>query len=200
MQELTKLSNFPNFSDQQLYDLDKAITEQIFQENGFSTSIPITFEETMAMRDLVLAQNDDYIPLFTHWKEEGKINDEQFQFLLLINSIFNNETEADAISTELFGIQQSVSNSTTLTLDQKALVYNACSIGASSVLYWYSAYTNDKNPWNQTKESNSGWIKRALLDLIGLTVGFLVGFEYGGWIGGAVLGVITAVACSSEPK
>ena len=55
MQELTKLSNFPNFSDQQLYDLDKAITEQIFQVNGFSTSIPITFEETMAMRDLVLA-------------------------------------------------------------------------------------------------------------------------------------------------
>ena len=200
MQELSKLSNFPNYSDEQLYDLDKNITEQVFQENGFDTTIQVSFEEAIAMRDLVLAQNDNYIPLFTNWKEDGKINEEQFQYLMLINSIFNNETDAGAISTELFAIQQSVSNSTTLSIDQKALIYNACSIGASSVLYWYSAYTNEENPWYQTKESNNGWIKRALLDLVGLTVGFLVGFEYGGLLGGSLLGGFTAVMCSAEHK
>jgi len=201
MQELTQLGNFPNYSDQEVYDTGKTVVETYYQQNNLGDPQVLPFSDYQDQVNSVLNQGEDMANFFTSLKNEGKINQEQLDFLLNINSHYLNADNPNSLADNLFQIEQDVAASTTLDFNQKALVYGTAVIGRNSGNYWYAAYNNPNNPWYDTPAAaeKPKWWVRGLRDLAGFTAGFLVGslLSGGNPIVGAAAGTVTGGGSSA---
>ena len=202
MQALTQLGEFPNLSNIETYNTARQLIENYYLENNLGNSQIIPFDEYQENVDIIL-NIDDVETYLISLEAEGKINAEQLQFLIQINSFYQNATDPNVLANHLFDIQQSVSNSATLDLGQKALVYGAAVIGSNSGYYWFSAYNDPNDPWYPSESSDPGkkkpkWWERGLRDLLGFIAGYYTLF----WMTndpttGAKSGTAVAAGCSA---
>ena len=178
MQALTQLGDFPNLSNIEIYSTAKQYFENYYLENNLGDAQIFPFEEYQEYVDVIL-DIDDFEAYLIACESEGKINAEQLQYLIQINSFYQNATDPNVLADHLFDIQQSVSNSETLDLGQKALVYGTAIIGSNSGYYWYSAYNDPANPWypsgaTDPEKKKLKWWQRGLRDLAGFLTGYFV--------------------------
>jgi|SaaInl3SG_22_DNA_1037383.scaffolds.fasta_scaffold11541_3 hypothetical protein len=202
MQALTQLGEFPNLSNLEIYSTAKEHVDSYYLENNLGEPQVIAFGEYQEHVDIILNITNVETYLIS-LEAEGKINTEQLQYLIQINSCYQNATDPNVLSNQLFDIQQNVSNSETLDIGQKALVYGASIIGANSGYYWFSAYNDPADPWypNESadpKKKKPKWWERGLRDLLGFVVGFYVMF---GMTGdpkvGTASGTVVGGGCSA---
>lgn len=201
MQELTQLGSFPNFSNQDVYDVGQLAIETYYQQNYSGSIEMLSYGDYLTQVNNVLAQGEDMSSFFTALKNDDKINQEQLDFLLDINTLFQNANNANLLADSLFQIEQNVAASSGLNFNQQALIYGTAVIGRNSVNYWYSGYNNPNDPWEATipAANKLKWWERGLRDLAGFTVGFLAGFLLSGGnpIVGGVGGTLVGTGCSA---
>jgi hypothetical protein len=201
LQELTQLGNFPNFSDQEVYDVGKLAIETYYQQNNLGDPQMLPFVDYLLHVNNVLSQGENMSSLFTALKNEDKINQQQLDFLLDINTLFQNADNPNSLADSLFQIEQNIAQFSGLNFNQQALVYGTAVIGRNSANYWYSAYNNPNDPWEGTVPPTAKvkWWQRGLRDLAGFTVGFLAGslLSGGNPLVGAAGGTLVGTACSA---
>lgn len=201
MQELTQLGSFPDFTDQEVYDTGETAVETYYQQNNLGDPQVLPFNDYQTEVNNVLNQGEDMSNLFNSFKNDGKINQEQLDFLLNINSLYLNSDNPNSLADNLFQIEQNIAASSTLDFNQKALVYGTAVVGRNSGSYWYAAYYNPNDPWEATvpPDDKPKWWVRGLRDLAGFTAGFIVGslLSGGNPVVGAAAGTVTGGGSSA---
>lgn len=204
LQDITQLSNFPNFTDLETYNVAKRDVELYYSINDLGNPNILSFQECQGCVDRVIAQGYDMTIFFTELEANGEINQIQLNYLLMINDLFINANDPNKLADNLFEITQEVSSTDNLTFNEKSLIYGTAIVGFNSGYYWSSAYSDPENPWNNTvvnslKAPEPKWWQRGLRDTAGYVAGWQAGYySSGGDLDAAnACGIATAAACSA---
>jgi hypothetical protein len=207
LQDITQLSNFPNFTDLETYNVAKRDVELYYSNNDLGNPQILSFDACQGCVDRVIAQGYDMTNLYTELEANGDINQIQLNYLLMINDLLLNANDPNRLADNMFQITQELIATDSLTLNEKNLIYGTAIIGFNSGYYWYSAYSTPSNPWNvltnnTIKAEEPKWWERAARDCAGFVLGWNVGYETsGGNVQAAVAcATTTAAACSAAKK
>lgn len=201
MQKITQLTSFPEYSEQVVYDTAKSSVENYYSQNNLGDPQILPFDDYEEQVSNIVSQGEDMADFFNSLKDDEKINQEQLEFLLSINSFFIDSDNPNSLADQLFELEQEVATTANLDFNQKALVYGTSIIGRNSAGYWYSAYNNPEDPWYDTPATadKPKWWVRGLRDLAGFTAGYIVGslISGGNPVVGAAAGTVTGAGASA---
>ena len=122
LQVITGLNNFPDYTDLEVYNTAKTEVELYYTDNNLGDPAVLSFSEYQNQVNTVMAQGEDMSDYFTSLKDEGKINQEQLNFLLNINSLVVESDDSNKLCNNLFSLQQEINLSSPL-FEKKLLVY-----------------------------------------------------------------------------
>lgn len=104
LQNITQLSNFPNFTDLETYNVAKRDVELYYLSNGLGNANILSFQECQSCVDRVIAQGYDMSNLYIQMEANGEINQIQLNYLLMINDLLMNANDANKLADNLFMI------------------------------------------------------------------------------------------------
>jgi hypothetical protein len=203
LQDITQLSNFPNFTDLETYNVAKRNVELYYLNNDLNSPFILSFEACQECVDRVIANGYDMTNLYIELEANGDINQTQLNYLLLINDLLLNANDPNRLADNMFQITQELIVTESLSLIEKNLIYGTAIIGFNSGYYWYSAYSTPSNPWNvitnsTIKAEEPKWWQRAARDCAGFVLGWNVGLEFSGGDVDAALECATITASASS--